>query len=138
MTVTIGRRELLTVLGGVAVAWPLAARAQQPNGIRRIGVLMGLAEDDPEIRGRLAAFRQGLEKRGWWEGRNVHIDYRFAPASARVQVLAKELIALQPDVILANSTPVTAALQREGGTIPIVFAGVGDRIGLGRVLRLQR
>jgi putative tryptophan/tyrosine transport system substrate-binding protein len=133
----VKRRAFFTLLGGAA-AWPLAARAQQPNGIRRIGVLMGLAEDDPETRPRLAAFRQGLEKRGWWEGRNVRIEYRFAPASARVQVLAKELVALQPDVILANSTPVTAVLQRESGTIPIVFAVAADPIGSGFVASLPR
>jgi len=131
------RRQFITLLGGAAV-WPLAARAQQPDGMRRIGVLMGLAEDDPETRARFAAFRQGLEKRGWSEGRNVRIDYRFAPASAQVQVLAKELVALQPDVILANSTPVTAALQRESRTIPIVFAVVADPIGSGFVASLPR
>jgi DNA-binding LacI/PurR family transcriptional regulator len=115
----IGRRELITLLGG-AGAWPLAARAQQPERMRRIGVVMGLAEDDPEAKARLAAFRQGLEKRGWSEGRNVRIDYRYALAGAQAQVLAKELVALQPDVIFANSTPITAALQRESRT--------GDRI----------
>src|SRR5512133_1756661 len=95
--------------------------------MRRIGVLMGLA-DDPETKARLAAFRQGLEKRGWSEGRNVHIDYRYAPAGAQAQVLAKELVALQPDVIFANATPITAALQRESRTVPIVFSGVADPI----------
>src|SRR6516164_7852868 len=131
------RRQFITLLGGAAV-WPLAARAQQPDGMRRIGVLMGLAESDPEIRARLAAFRQGLEKRGWSEGRNVRIDFRFAPASAQMQVLAKELVALQPDVILAHSTPVTAALQRESRTIPIVFAPAADPIGSGFVASLPR
>ena len=101
MTATMRRRQFITLLGGAAAAWPLAARAQQPTRMRRIGVLVGLAEDDPEIRARLAAFRQGLEKRGWSEGRNVRIDFRFAPASAQMQVLAKELVALQPDVILS-------------------------------------
>src|SRR5215472_11742974 len=134
----IGRRKVLATVGIAAAAWPLAARAQQPDGMRRIGMLLALAEDDPEIRARLAAFRQGLEKRGWSEGRNVHIDYRFAPASAQVQVLAKELVALQPDVILAHSTPVTAALQRESRTIPIVFAAVADPIGSGFVASLPR
>jgi putative ABC transport system substrate-binding protein len=100
------RREFMTLLGGAAAAWPLAARAQQPDRMRRIGVLMGLAADDPDTLARLAAFRLGLEKRGWLEGRNLRIDTRFAPASAnQAQVLAKELIALQPDVILAQSTP---------------------------------
>jgi len=132
------RREFIMLLGGAGAAWPLAARAQQADGMRRIGVLMSLAEDDPETKARLAAFRQGLEKRGWSEGRNVRIDYRFAPASAQVQVLAKELVALQPDVILALSTPVTAALQRASRTIPIVFAVVADPIGSGFVASLPR
>jgi hypothetical protein len=100
----VKRREFITLLGGAA-AWPLAARAQQPEGMRRIGVLVGLAEDDPETKARLAAFRQGLEKRGWSEGRNVRIDARFAPVGTQAQVLAKELVALQPDVIFAHSTP---------------------------------
>ena len=116
------RREFITLLGGTATAWPLAARAQ-PERMRRIGVLASLAEDDPEMMARLAGFRQGLQKRGWSEGRNVSIDIRFAPGSSadRAQVLAKELIALQPDVILAQSTPVVASLQRESRAIPIVF-----------------
>jgi putative ABC transport system substrate-binding protein len=132
------RREFVSLLGGAAAAWPLAARAQQTDGMRRIGVLAALAEDDSEMRARLAAFRQGLEKRGWSEGGNVRIDYRFAPASAQAQVFAKELVALQPDVILSHSTPVTAALQRESRTIPIVFAAVADPIGSGFVASLPR
>jgi putative ABC transport system substrate-binding protein len=132
------RREFITLLGGAAVAWPVVARAQQPGGMRRIGVLMGLAEDDPEAKARLAAFRQGLEKRGWSEGRNLRIDIRFGPAGAQLQVLAKELVALQPDVILAHSTPVTAALQRESRTIPIVFAAVADPIGSGFIASLPQ
>ena len=132
------RREFITLLGGAAAAWPIAARAQQADQMRRIGVLVGLAEDDPEIKARLAAFRQGLEKRGWSEGGNVRIDTRFAPASARAQVLAKELVALQPDVILSHSTPLTAAIQRESRTIPIVFAAVSDPIGSGFVASLPR
>ena len=132
------RRQFITLLGGAAAAWPLAARAQQPERMRRIGVLMGLAEDDPETKARLAAFRQGLEKRGWSEGRNVRIDYRYAPAGAQAQVLAKELVALQPDVIFASTTPITAALQRESRTVPIVFAAVADPIGSGFVASLPR
>lgn len=140
MPVDIGRRELIAALGGSAIAWPLVARAQQPDRMRQIGVLMGLAEDDPETKARLAGFRQGLEKRGWTEGRNVRIDYRFAPESSadRVQVLAKELIALQPDAILAQSTPVVAALQRETRTLPIVFVAIADPIGSGFVASLPR
>jgi putative tryptophan/tyrosine transport system substrate-binding protein len=135
----MNRRQMIAALGGAA-AWPLAARAQQPGGLRRIGVLAGLAEDDPEMTARLAGFRQGLQKRGWSEGRNVRMDTRFAPDSSadQAQVQAKELIALQPDVILAQATPVVAALQRESSAIPIVFAGVADPIGSGFVLSLPR
>jgi putative ABC transport system substrate-binding protein len=132
------RREFITLLGGAAATWPVAARAQQPDRMRRIGVLMAFAEDDAEGKARLAAFRQGLEKRGWSEGRDVRIDARFAPAGTQAQVLAKELVALQPDVILAHSTPVTAALQRESRTIPIVFAAVADPIGSGFIASLPR
>ena len=134
------RREFITLVGGAAAAWPLAARAQQPDRMRRIGVLAGLAEDDPEMKARLAGFRQGLEKRGWSEGRNVSMDIRFVPDSSvdQAQVLAKELIALQPDVILAQSTPVVAALQRETRVIPIVFAAVADPIGSGFVASMPR
>jgi putative ABC transport system substrate-binding protein len=132
------RREFISLLGGAAAALPLAARAQQPDGMRRIGVLMGLAEDDPETKARLSAFRQGLEKRGWTEGRNVRIDYRFALAGAQAQVLAKELVALQPAVLFTHATPLVAALQRESRTIPIVFAGLADPIGSGFVASLPR
>jgi putative tryptophan/tyrosine transport system substrate-binding protein len=134
------RREFITLLGGAAAAWPLAVRAQQPDRIRRIAVLSPLAEDDPEMTARLAGFRQGLEKRGWSEGRNVRMDTRFAPDSSadQAQVQAKELIALQPDVILANGTPLVAALQRESRTIPIVFASLADPIGSGFVASLPR
>jgi len=99
----MGRREFTTLVASLAF-WPLAARAQQAERVRRIGVLMGVAEDRPEANARLAGFRRGLEKHGWFEGRNVRIDYRFAPGGTQAQVLAKELIALKPDVILANST----------------------------------
>ena len=107
------RRQFITLLGGV-VAWPLAAKAQQSDQRRRIGVLTALAEDDPENQARLAGFRYGLERRGWSEGRNVRIDYRFAPAGSPdlVQRFAKELVALQPDVLLGQTTPVVTALQR--------------------------
>ena len=131
------RREFITLLGGSAT-WPLAARAQQRERMRRIGVLVGLAENDPEMKERLAGFRQGLEKLGWLEGGNVRIDYRFAPAGAQAQLLARELVALRPDVLLAQSTPATAALKPETSTIPIVFAGVADSIGSGFVASLSR
>jgi putative ABC transport system substrate-binding protein len=133
------RREFISLLGGAAVEWPLAARAQQSERIRIIGVLVGLAENDPETKARLMGFRQGLEKLGWAEGRNIRVDTRFAPASPeRAQALAKELVALQPDVILAQGTPVVAALQRESRTIPIVFVGVADPIGSGFIASLAR
>jgi putative ABC transport system substrate-binding protein len=122
------RREIITLLGS-AVAWPLAARAQQGER-RRIGVLMGYGESDPAIQARLAAFRQALEANGWKEGQSIHIDYRFAPAGPdQAQVFAKELVALRPNVLVGNSTPATAALLRETGTIPIVFVGVSDPVG---------
>src|SRR5215468_4536609 len=133
------RRAFITLLGGAA-AWPLAARAQQADRIRRIAVLSPLAENDPEMTARLAGFRQGLEKRGWSEGRNVRMDTRFAPDSSadQAQVQAKESIALQPDVILAHGTPLVAALQRESRLIPIVFASLADPIGSGFVASLPR
>jgi putative ABC transport system substrate-binding protein len=133
------RREFITLIGGVA-AWPLAARGQPSERVRRVGVLMALAEDDPEMKARLAGFRQGLEKRGWSEGRNVSIDTRFAPdrSADQVQVLAKELIALQPDVILSQATPIVAALQRESRAIPIVFVGIADPIGSEFIASLPR
>ena len=120
------RREFMSLLGGAAAAWPLAARAQQADRMRRIGVLMGLAEHDPDTKARLAGFRQGLERLGWSESQNVRIDYRYAPAGVQVQGLAKELVALQPDVILSVASPATSALQRETHTIPIVFVAVSD------------
>jgi putative ABC transport system substrate-binding protein len=126
------RREFITLLGGAAT-WPLAARAQQ---MRRIGVMVALSESDPELKKRLAAFRQALDRLGWSEGRNVHLDYRFAPAGTRAQEFAKELLILQPDVILAFSTPVTATFQRETRTIPIVFLGVADAVTQGFVRSL--
>ena len=130
------RREFITLLGG-ATTWPFIARGQQPERMRRIGVLVGLAENDPEIKARLAGLRQGLEKFGWLEGRNVHIDYRFAPAGAHAQSLARELVALQPDLIFAQTTPAARAAQAETRTIPIVFS-VADPIGLGLVASLPR
>jgi len=132
------RREFITLVGGTAAAWPLAAKAQQSDQRRRIGVLTGLTEDDPENQARLASFRYGLERRGWSEGRNLSIDYRFAPAASpdQAQPFAKELVALRPDVILAQTTPVVTALQRETREIPIVFAGIADPIGSGFIASL--
>jgi ABC-type uncharacterized transport system substrate-binding protein len=133
------RRDFIRGIAGSAAVWPLAARAQRPERVRRIGVLMRFAKDNPESKLYLAAFRLGLAKRGWSEGRNVQIDYRFAAVSARlIQAFAKELVALQPDAILAHTPPVAAALQRESGTIPIVFVNVSDPIGSGLVASLAR
>jgi putative tryptophan/tyrosine transport system substrate-binding protein len=112
--------------------------ASSPSAMRRIGVLMGFPEDDPLTKARLAAFQQGLDRLGWLEGRNVRIDLRFAPAGAQAQVLAKELVALQPDVILAISTPIVSALQQTTRTVPIVFVTVADPIGSGFVATLAR
>ena len=123
------RREFITLLGGAA-AWPLTARAQQPDRIRHIGMLVAI--NDPDIK----AFQQELEKHGWSEGHNIHIDYRVAPAGAQVQTLAKELVAMQPDVIFALWRPATAALQKETRTIPIVFTYVIDPIGAGFIASL--
>ena len=133
------RREFITHLGGVAVAWPLAARAQQPTGMRRIGVLIAFAPDDPESKARIAKFDQALDKLGWSEGRQVHIDVRFAAGNPdQYSVFAKQLVALQPNVIVAHTTLVTTALQRESRTIPIVFVNVSDPVGAGFVASLAR
>jgi putative tryptophan/tyrosine transport system substrate-binding protein len=127
------RRKFITLVGGAA-AWPLAARAQQPDQVPAIGMLIGYAEDNPETQARLAAFREGLGQLGWIEGRNVRIDYRFARwGPDQAQLLAKELIALRPDVLVGNSTPASIALLRETRTIPIVFVGVSDPVGGGLV-----
>jgi putative ABC transport system substrate-binding protein len=131
------RRAFITLVGGAA-AWPLAARAQQAERVRRIGVLAALAADDPEMQARLAVFRQELERFGWLEGRNIRIDTRYAWPSALAQGLAKDLVALQPDVILAHSTLMTRVLHRESHTIPIVFVAVSDPIGEGFVGSLAR
>ena len=134
------RREFITLLGGTAVAWPLAARAQQPERMRVIGVLMGYAESDSEAQAQIAAFRDELQKLGWMEGRNTRIDTRWATPTdaAAMQPFAKELVALQPEVILASTTPTTTALLQQTRTIPIVFATVGDPIGSGFVATFPR
>jgi ABC-type uncharacterized transport system substrate-binding protein len=133
------RREFITLLGGAAVAWPLVVRAQQTGPIRRVGVLMGYAESDPLAKTLLAEFTQALSEFGWIEGRNLRLDVRWAPANTDLmRTYAKELVSLQPDVILTNSTPVTAALKRETSTIPIVFVVVADPVGSGFVASLPR
>jgi putative ABC transport system substrate-binding protein len=135
----VKRREFITLLGGAAVTWPLTARAQQTERMRRIGVLTNLPENDPDAQSRDAGFRQTLQQLGWTDGRNVRIDYRFALADAeRTRKYAAELVALGPDVILAVGTEVTASLKRLTGTVPIVFVLVPDPVGAGLVNSLAR
>ena len=129
------RREFIGLLGGAAAGWPCAARAQQGEQMRRIGLLVGAAEEhDPQSQARIMAFRHGLEALGWIEGRNIRIDYRFAGGDdSRIQTYVAELVNSAPDLIVANSSPVVAALKRATHTIPIVFAVVSDPVGQGFV-----
>jgi len=137
MLVTIGRRELITALGGAA-AWPLAARAQRPDRMRRIGVLMHLAADDAEGQRRIGVFLQGLQEAGWAVGRNVDIDVRWAAGEAdRFREYAAELIALMPEVVLASATPSVMAMQQVTRNVPIVFVLTPDPVGLGIVASLS-
>jgi putative ABC transport system substrate-binding protein len=132
------RRDFITLLGG-AVAWPLAAHAQQPERMRRIGVLIPYAADDPEGQARIAAFLQGLQQLGWTEGRNVRIDYRWSAGDAdRARRYAAELVALAPDVILASGTSTVGPLLQATRTVPIVFPVIGDPVGAGFVDSLAR
>jgi putative ABC transport system substrate-binding protein len=125
------RREFIGFVGGLA-AWPLAARAQQPaGGIKHLGVLMAFGEDDATLKAYLTAFHQGLEKRGWREGRNLLVDYRLGVTVDQMPARAKELISLQPDVVFAQGAGATAALQHESSTVPIVFVQVTDPIDAG-------
>jgi putative ABC transport system substrate-binding protein len=132
------RRDVIALLGGAAAAWPLAARAQ-PDGMRRIGVLMAYDASDQEGQAWVAAFRDGLQKLGWMEGRNIRIDSRWAAADAESrQRFAKELVALAPDLILTQNTPTTLAMMEQTRTIPIIFANVVDPVGSGFVAGLPR
>ena len=138
MSAKIKRRDFIALLGGAAT-WPLPARGQQPERMRRIGVLMNLAVGDPEGETRRAAFLQALQQLGWSDGRNVRIDYRWAAGDAgHFQRYAEELLALAPDVIFAASTPSVRALQQATRTVPIVFAIVADPVGAGFVDSLAR
>jgi putative ABC transport system substrate-binding protein len=130
------RREFVTLLGGAA-AWPFAARADSSERMRRIGVLIGNSEGDGESTPGLAAFRKGLEQLGWIEGRNLQIDVRYGQSKLdRIEMLVKELVASRPDVLLAHSTPVTAAMKRAATAAPIVFIFVSDPVGSGLVASL--
>ena len=133
------RREFITLLGGAAAAWPLAARAQQSDGMRRIGVLIPESENDVDYKAYMAAFRQGLQQLGWMEGRNVQINYRWGAHDIEVtQRFAKELVAQQPDCILTSGTPATASILQQTRTIPIVFAQIADPVGSGFVASFAR
>jgi putative ABC transport system substrate-binding protein len=135
----IERRKFLATLGGVAVAWPLAVRAQQPERVRRIGVLMNIAADDPEAPVRVGAFAQGLQELGWTIGRNLRIEYRWSAGDAdRIRGYAAELSALSPDVIIAYGGAHAAAVQQAAPTVPIVFLSVNDPVAAGLVASLAR
>jgi putative ABC transport system substrate-binding protein len=133
------RREFISLLGGVAAAWPLAARAQQGERMRRIGVLMVQAADDPEGQARLTALLRGLQELGWTDGRNVRIDTRWNAANAdAIRKHVAEFVALAPDVILAAGTPIVAALQPAIRAVPVVFVLVTDPVAAGFVDGLSR
>jgi putative ABC transport system substrate-binding protein len=136
---SLRRRNFITLLGSVAAAgWPLAARAQRGDRVRRVGVLLPYDENDPVFKPRLSAFTQALAALGWTDGRNVRMDFRWpGPDINRIRALAQELVGLQPDVIVTNGTGPTVALQRETRTIPIVFAGVTDPVAQRFVVRLD-
>jgi putative tryptophan/tyrosine transport system substrate-binding protein len=133
------RREFTRLLGGAAVAWSVAAHAQQTERVRRIGVLTFSAESDPEGQSSVAAFREELRKLGWIEGRNIEIDIRWAAADLELmRRFARELVTLQPDLILTSSTPAAAAMLQQTRTIPVVFVIVADPVGSGFVASLPR
>ena len=135
----VRRREFVTLLGGAGASWPLAARAQQGERMRRIGVLMMYAESDAQAQDLVAMFRATLRDLGWTEDHNIQLDYRWATTdSESIQRFAKELVALQPDLILSSSTPTTASLLQQTRTIPIIFANIVDPVGSGFVVSLPR
>jgi putative ABC transport system substrate-binding protein len=131
------RREFIRFVGGAA-AWPLAARAQQAEQARRVGVLVNLAVTDPEGVARLSAFRKALQELGWVEGHNLHIDTRWGVDNDHIRKNAAELIAISPDVVLANAPPCVMALQQATRTVPIVFVSMTDPVGMGVVQSLAR
>ena len=139
MSICLRRREFIAGLGGAAAAWPLAARAQQGDRVRRIGLLMPGDESDPLRRNVVSALTQALAGLGWADGRNVRIDLRWTGADTnRIRALAQELVGLQPDIILTAGTTATAVVQRETRTIPIVFGNVADPVASGLVPRLNQ
>jgi hypothetical protein len=133
------RRDFITLLGGATAMWPLAARAQQGDRVRRIGILIGFAENDEVWKAYLAALRLRLQELGWIDGRNARIDYRFTGENTeRIRIAARELVATAPDVILASGNPALSALIQATRTIPIVFTWVSDSVGSGFVASLAR
>jgi putative tryptophan/tyrosine transport system substrate-binding protein len=130
------RRDFISLFGVSAASWPLSSYAQQPDRMRRIGVLMSFAANDPEAQLRVAAFAKGLRELGWVEGRNLRIEYRWADNANVLRTYAAELVHMAPDLILANSTPVMAALQEQRHAVPIVFTQVTDPVGQGLVSNL--
>ena len=138
MSPPMRRRDFISLLGGTA-GWPIAARGQQGDRVRRIGVLMPFDENYPQAKHRLSALTQALADLGWTDGRNVRMDLRWAGGdSNRIPALAQELVGLRPDIILANGTLATVAVQRETRTIPIVFATLSDPVANGLVDRIDR
>jgi putative ABC transport system substrate-binding protein len=132
------RRDFIALLGSAAALWPLAAHAQQPERSARIGVLMGIGENDPEARPRVEALEQGFQELGWVKGRNLHLDYRWTAGDPdRARSLAKEIVELKPDLIVVHSTPAVKALRELTTTIPMVFALIADPIGSGFVQNLS-
>jgi putative tryptophan/tyrosine transport system substrate-binding protein len=130
----VRRREFITVFGGAAATWPLAVRAQQPERLRRVGLLLGYSEGDAEGQASTAAFRQKLQELGWTEDRNIRIDTRWASSDPnKARTFAKELVGMTPDVIVSSSNLVTEIVQQETRTIPVVFVFVGDPVGSGFV-----
>jgi putative ABC transport system substrate-binding protein len=133
------RREFIALIGSATAAWPLAARAQQMDQARRVGVLSNIGDNDLEARSIVTALHEELHKLGWQDGRNLQVDYRWAAGNAeRVAALARELIALKPEVLVAHTTPSLIALAKQTGTIPIVFVQISDPIGGGFITNLAR
>ncbi len=132
------RRDFIGLAGGLTAAWPLAARAQQDNRVRHIGVFMNLPEGDPDATRRIAALLKSLDEFGWTEGRNIRLDFRWGIDADHVQKNAEELVALNPDVIVAASLPAALALQQTTRKVPIIFVGVTDPVALGLVESLAR